>query len=730
MFYRAVCFLELFGVVLRKFAIVIIFCTVTVCAHCELNISSNDAITYSDDNSEIFASGDARVTYDDFTLQADEITFNKLTSSASAKGNVKVEVDDVFITSDAMVYDSASGTLYANDNKAKVGEYFLSADSVEATSKIQTGTNVNAYYRDPRLLLVPSLHAKRARVINSDVLQAKDVSFKINRIPVFKLPYAEIGLNDSPFQIEPCPGGNSKDGVFVKNNIYFGVRKWLKIGGLLDFYTKRGVLFGPAAKVNYNEGDNIILSDVQFGFIRDGVERRGGNRGCRREIPKDRHFLEFKYKQHYKDRLDITSNISWLSDRDVEHDFRKKLFDDSFQPNSFVEVDYRDENYIASAFTKFDPNRFGGYTSRLPEIRFDYLPTRLLDTDLIQNWHVSVSRIEDRKKRDRNHGNAYELTKVTRGDIYYGLSLPISHEDIFTFKPIAGVMVVGYDYDLERTNGMHWDERDSRSKALTQIGFDAELNFSGYSDYSNEFLGINGLKHTITPIIQYRVIPSGNVVNENLKVDKYIFNIDLPPIDLDDMRNIDEIREQNMIRVGVKNRLYTKSGSYFPRKLLAFDLYQDVLFHRNEESYRGLVWKQKRFENTHVIFGFYPSELISFDVYSQIDPNGLILKNLKTKTSFHEGDIWSISFITRYEKLEKRAKEQYDVVFKMALSSKTSFSLIERFDAIDNRHSKQGIMISTIFGEFWNADFGVTFRQKGSRKGRVEFNWNLRAVSF
>ena len=193
----------MFGVVLRKFAIVIIFCTVTVCAHCELNISSNDAITYSDDNSEIFASGDARVTYDNFTLQADEITFNKLTSSASAKGNVKVEVDDVFIASDAMVYDSASGTLYANDNKAKVGEYFLSADSIEATSKIQTGTNVNAYYRDPRLLLVPSLHAKRARVVNSDVLQAKDVSFKINRIPIFKLPYAEIGLNDTPFQIEP-----------------------------------------------------------------------------------------------------------------------------------------------------------------------------------------------------------------------------------------------------------------------------------------------------------------------------------------------------------------------------------------------------------------------------------------------------------------------------------------------------------------------------------------------
>ena len=52
-------------------------------------------------------------------------------------------------------------------------------------------------------------------------MKAKDVCFKINGILIFKLSYAGFGLNGSPFQLEPDPGRNITDGVFIKNNIYF-----------------------------------------------------------------------------------------------------------------------------------------------------------------------------------------------------------------------------------------------------------------------------------------------------------------------------------------------------------------------------------------------------------------------------------------------------------------------------------------------------------------------------
>ena len=58
----------------------------------------------------------------------------------------------------------------------------------------------------------------------------------------------------------------------VKNNIPFGVKKWPKIGYLLDFCTKRVVFFCLVTEANHNEKDsNTTLSDVQFEFIRDGV---------------------------------------------------------------------------------------------------------------------------------------------------------------------------------------------------------------------------------------------------------------------------------------------------------------------------------------------------------------------------------------------------------------------------------------------------------------------------
>ena len=83
---------------------------------------------------------------------------------------------------------------------------------------------ISAYYKVPKLLLAPSLHAKRTKASNSEVLQAKDECFKIDVNPIFKLPYAEFGLKFSPFQLEPDPGEKTTD-IVIKNNIYFRARK-------------------------------------------------------------------------------------------------------------------------------------------------------------------------------------------------------------------------------------------------------------------------------------------------------------------------------------------------------------------------------------------------------------------------------------------------------------------------------------------------------------------------
>ena len=78
--------------------------------------------------------------------------------------------------------------------------------------------------------------------------------FNINKITTFMVLYAEIELNDNLFQIKSYPGGNIIEGTFIKNNIYFDIRKGLKIDGFLDFYIKKEVLFDPAEKVKYSNG--------------------------------------------------------------------------------------------------------------------------------------------------------------------------------------------------------------------------------------------------------------------------------------------------------------------------------------------------------------------------------------------------------------------------------------------------------------------------------------------
>ena len=59
----------------------------------------------------------------------------------------------------------------------------------------------------------------------------------------------------------------------------FGVKKQPQTDHLLDFCTKRVVLFCSATEANHNERDsNTTLYDVQFEFIRNGVSTKNRRR--------------------------------------------------------------------------------------------------------------------------------------------------------------------------------------------------------------------------------------------------------------------------------------------------------------------------------------------------------------------------------------------------------------------------------------------------------------------
>ncbi|MDR1433074.1 MAG: LPS assembly protein LptD [Puniceicoccales bacterium] len=680
-------------------------------------ISSDDPIEYIDSSGELVARSNAKISLEDFTLRADEIKFQKPGSMAVADGNVQIDNGECYALSNRVSCDIPNGLVHAEVAKISHGDYFFRGENIDMYSDEQTGHNGEVFFSNPDSSFAPSICVSKFRISNGEILRAEDVKLRIGSVPVFYWPAMEVELDDRPVYAEQNFGIGSRNGVFLQNDIWFRVRRGIRVGLLLDFYSKRGFLFGPTISIDHNVGKHRISSELKIGGISDrGKENIRGMDVNGSPIAKKRGFIEFIHKQHYGDRTDIISHVQRLSDSEVERDFRKSLYDSNHRAESFVEVSYRGDNYVASAFSRFEPNNFYDSTERLPEFRLDYLPTKLFESSLVHNAHLSVARLRGTDKMSGDVNSYY------RTDIYYGASLPVDWDDFVTVKPMFGVLGLTY----------HRDANDStRSAGVVQGGFDVDFKFAGQCDYENETFEIDGLRHTITPTIQYRVIPSGNASDAVPKLDVEFFNTEIPSIDLDDMRNVDHLEKQNMIRAGVRNGLFTKSKGYVPKKLMRFDVFQDIFFQRNYDNFAQA--SQKTFQDMHILFEVYPVRWLDFKSYGKLDPSKFSLRQLKTATSIHDADFWKATFFTNFfrsPRTDRVETEQYGLSFTFNLSSQTALSIEERYDARIGKLSEQRFSFSTTLCNSWLVDVGITLRENARREDRFQFNWHLKLLNF
>ena len=174
-------------------------------------------------------------------------------------------------------------------------------------------------------------------------------------------------------------------------------------------------------------------------------------------------------------------------------DFNHKEFDRLQEPDSFFEGIYTQGNYSLSAFARVHPNRYHRVSERLPELRFDLLPSPLA-LGFYQRFNTSAAVLQADA-----WGNQPAL-RTDRLDAYYGLERPLNLAPWFTVTPVAGGRVTHY------TNALGSEQNYTRT--IGEVGFDARLRSSGTFDYKNPVWEVDGLRHLIEPKIAYRYAPA------------------------------------------------------------------------------------------------------------------------------------------------------------------------------------------------------------------------------
>lgn len=173
------------------------------------------------------------------------------------------------------------------------------------------------------------------------------------------------------------------------------------------------------------------------------------------------------------------------------------------------------------------------------------------------------------------NGTAYQNATGTstdwstvRLDTYYGITYPWAPTDWLTFTPVAGVRATGWSAGLNGTG--------TTSKVIGQAGFDLEGLATGSWDLVARKWSIDGMRHSLRPLLQYRAMPGADQDNGPLPLaNRSPAASVLQEFDLADQPDAATTTATQSVRFGLRNTLETRDAKQGTRELLRADLFTD-----------------------------------------------------------------------------------------------------------------------------------------------------------
>lgn len=677
-------------------------------------LSAADTHTDTASGDQIFT-GNARLDYDGALLTGDEIRYNIFKQTAIARGHVTLTRGPQRMLADEIVYHLADKTYSVTRLRFGQSPLYLSGDQVTGSGKEIILHDATFAYHEPGLL-APTLSAKTLTLIPGDRVIAEQARLGLGDTPIIPFHRIDQNLNDPIISHMSAKVGYKKSlGPFIDVGLHLPVAPGVKFGGDVGLYTARGLLFGPSGTYNVTNGDQHDVGSLKTGYINDRGDKQTDL--LNRPIHDNRGFIQWEHDRTYlSGDATIISQLNYWSDSGVVRDFRSNEFYPVQQPDTFVDVTTTSSNAVSSLFFRAQPNTYYHVQQRLPEFRFDLLPTAS-GNGFYQRFNASAAALRERQfTMDGSTEPATWITaptvKSNRIDAFYGISRPIAPREWLMIDPVAGARVTHY---FDAVNS-----KNSYTRGLGEIGVDANLHASGVYDYKNERWGIDGIRHLVTPKLSYRYIPSADKGQRYIpQIDDRVFDTALPTLELGDQRNIDDLSATNTVRVGIDNTFQTRDKGYGSRDLVTLNLAQDFRFHRtpgvNDSS------------EIHTGLSVMPANWMQFDLYHSFTPQNWTAREVNTRFSIHDGDVWSYSISNHY--LQHQINE---FITEGRFRVNESYQVVGRlhYDARKARFNERTIALRQNVDNIWTLQYGVNFYEGRKRESNFGFSIEVRLAGF
>ena len=501
------------------------------------------------------------ITYSNSVLTADKAVANERTGEVEAEGNVMVKAQGVVWTGHRMVYNFKTQQMQSDKFKTGQAPFFVSGEGL-------TGNQSNQTYSAEQALLTTDdysnpaykIRASRLTIVPGKYFEAENATLRIGNVPVFYFPYYRRALGPRVNHFDFTPGYRSFYGPYLLTTYKWYSEKALDGAIHMDYRQRRGIGVGP--ELTYRLGK---LGDGTVEYYYSHDDNSGRDAVTNQPFPKERHRVAFSHQVSIRTNLTVKMVANYQSDARVDHDFFEDQYRRNIQPKSFLEVNQTWPNFTLDFLAQPQVNDFQETVERLPDVKLSALRQQLGVTPLYYEGESSVGYYTRRfVDNSTNYSGA-------RADTFHQIVLPQTFFGWLNFTPRVGGRFTYY----EETDGPGATTAE-QTRAVFNTG--AELSFKSsrlWAGAENKFFDLNGIRHIVEPSVNYAFVPRPNARPPELpQYDPELQSLRTLPIEFPEYNAIDAIDAQNVLRIGMRNRLQTKREEVV-QNFLAWSLFTD-----------------------------------------------------------------------------------------------------------------------------------------------------------
>jgi len=557
------------------------------------------------------AEGEVLIHYAETVLYADRAQYHQGTGDIFASGNVTIYKDGNLFRGEEAVYNINTGEISASGLSTGMNSLFMTLDDVTLPSENVDEIRSQGAYITTHDSANPNWHLKAKKIIvhPNRYVVFHGVTAYAGKVPVFYLPYFVQPVNDELGYMF-VPGYSDAWGAYILNQYGFMVGDHTLAKARLDYRSERGVAGGiDLQSIRFRGEPNF--GRFQAYYAQDGnADVTPGGKARTTDIPEERYRINFQHRVYLpgpeRSSLYLDVDINKLSDEYFYLDFFPGEYFDDPQPENLLNLVKSHPRGTLSLLGRFEINDFYRTDERSPELALDLTRQPIFNSGLFLEGNASLAVLaedlspaeraslqeEIRQAKDgadylkangempntnisataqlldgedilKRLGRQVDSRSYNRFDIFQQIVYPMQFGGWLNVVPRVGAGYTAYN-DISSTgvNGKSFDTVDSLERPNAHAGVDMSFKVSKvYSGVQNRKLGLNELRHILQPYTRFSYLSANDLSQDLPAIDRLAPTTKDRPLDVTRYTATDALRNWNIVRLGMYNRLQTKRNS-------------------------------------------------------------------------------------------------------------------------------------------------------------------------